>query len=125
MLSKVTRIRNFGKLVNTRTRALQESCPLIYGSLSDSQIKEIFLSLSLFFFFFWFLGPHPLHMEVPRPGVDSGPPLPASTTATAMRDPSHICDLRHSSRQHRILDPLTEARDTATLAWILVGVVNH
>ena len=53
MLSKVTRIRNFGKLVNTRTRALQESCPLIYGSLSDSQIKEIFLSLSLFFFFFF------------------------------------------------------------------------
>ena len=28
-----------------------------------------------------------------------------------MRDPSCICDLHHSSRQHRILNPPIEARD--------------
>ena len=51
-------------------------------------------------------------MEVPRlAGVELKLQLPAYTTATATQDPSHICDLRHSSRQHRILNPLSEARD--------------
>ena len=27
------------------------------------------------------------------------------------RDPSHVCDLYHNSRQRRILNPLSEARD--------------
>ena len=27
--------------------------------------------LFLFFFFLVFLGPHPRHMEVPRPGIES------------------------------------------------------
>ena len=31
--------------------------------------------------------------------------------ATAMTDPSRICDLHHSSQQFRILNPLSEARD--------------
>ena len=33
------------------------------------------------------------------------------TTATAMPDPSCVCDLHHSSRQCWILNPLSEARD--------------
>ena len=33
------------------------------------------------------------------------------TTATAMRDPSHICGLRCPSQQRWILNPLSEARD--------------
>ena len=33
------------------------------------------------------------------------------TTVTAMPDPSHVCDLHHSPRQHQILNPLSEARD--------------
>jgi len=37
--------------------------------------------------------------------------LPAYTTATATPDPSLVCDLHHSSRQRRILHPLSEARD--------------
>ena len=49
------------------------------------------------------------HMEFPRLGVELGPLLPA--TATATQDLSCICDLHHSSRQHRILNPLSEARD--------------
>ena len=70
-------------------------------------------------FVFWFclfvcfviLGPHPRHMEVPRLGDESELQLPAYTTATKMSDLSHICDLHHSSRQHWILNPLSEARD--------------
>ena len=58
-----------------------------------------------------FLGPHSQHMEVSRLGVKSELQLSAYTTATAMPDPSCVFDLHHSSRQHRILDPLSEARD--------------
>ena len=35
----------------------------------------------------------------------------AYTTATATQDPSPICNLPHSSQQHRILNPLSEAMD--------------
>ena len=34
----------------------------------------------------------------------------AHTTATAMPDPSPVCDLHCSSRQQQILNPLSEAR---------------
>uniref|UniRef100_A0A8D0ZUG5 Kazal-like domain-containing protein n=1 Tax=Sus scrofa TaxID=9823 RepID=A0A8D0ZUG5_PIG len=50
-------------------------------------------------------------MEVPRPGVESELQLPAYATATATPDLSLICDLHHSSRQHRLLNPLSKARD--------------
>ena len=48
-----------------------------------------YLSLSLVFF----LGLCPQHMEVPRPGVESELQLQAYTPATAVPDPSCICDL--------------------------------
>ena len=35
----------------------------------------------------------------------------AAATATATQDASRVCDLHHSSRQCRILNPLTEARN--------------
>ena len=57
-------------------------------------------------------------MEVFRPGVEAEVQLLAYATAT--RDPSRICDLHHSSRQHWILDPLNEARDR-THILTLVG----
>jgi len=60
---------------------------------------------------FDFLEPHLWHMEIPRLGVELELQLPAYTTATAMWDPSRICDLHHSSRQCWILDPLSKARD--------------
>ena len=50
-------------------------------------------------------------MEVPRLGVQSELQLPAYTTATAMQDPSRLCDLHPSSPQRRILKPPSEARD--------------
>ena len=58
-----------------------------------------------------FLGQHPQHMEIPALGVIMELQLPAYTTATAMLDSSHVCNLHHSSWQCWILNPLSEARD--------------
>ena len=69
------------------------------------------LPSQIFFFVFAFLGPHLRHMEVPRLGVESELQLSAYTTATATWDPSHICDLHHSSQQCQILNPQSQARD--------------
>ena len=66
---------------------------------------------SFFFFRSVILGSHLRHMEVPRLGVQLELQLSAYTTATATRNPSCVCDLHHSSRQRRILHPLSEARD--------------
>ena len=71
-----------------------------------------FLFLFLFcFVLFGFLGPHSLHMEVPRLGVELELQPPAYITVPATPDPSHLCNLHHSSGHHRILNPLSEARD--------------
>ena len=50
-------------------------------------------------------------MDVPRLGVELEPQLLPYHTATVMQDRSRICDLYHSSQQHRIFNPLSEARD--------------
>ena len=53
-------------------------------------------------------------MEIPGLGVNQIRATAASlayTTATATWDPSHICNLHHSSQQQWILNPLCEARD--------------
>ena len=62
-------------------------------------------------FFLCILGPCLWHLDVPRLGVKSKLQLLAWTTATATLDPSHVCNLHHSSWQHQITDPLSEARD--------------
>jgi len=50
-------------------------------------------------------------MEVPRLGVKLELRLPAYTTATAIPDPSLVCNLHHSTRQRQILNPLSDARN--------------
>ena len=50
-------------------------------------------------------------MEVPRLGVELELQPLAYARATATWDPSHVCDLHHSSRQRWILNPLNETRD--------------
>ena len=73
-----------------------------------------FVCLFIFvLFFFCFLGLHLQPTDIPRLGVQPELQLPASTTATATWDPSHICDLHHSTQQRWIFNPLSEARDQA------------
>ena len=50
-------------------------------------------------------------MEVPRLGVKSELQLLTYTTATAMWDLSHVCDLHRSSPQPQILNPLSKAQN--------------
>ena len=56
-------------------------------------------------------------MEAPRLGVESEVQLPAHATATATAtwDPKRVCDLCHSSRQCRILNALSYARDRTSI----------
>ena len=63
------------------------------------------------FLFSCFFRAAPKPYEIPRLGVELGLELQAYTTAIAMRDQSHVCNLYHSSQQHRIPDPLSKARD--------------
>ena len=50
-------------------------------------------------------------MEIPSLGVQLDLQLLAYFTVTATWDPSHICELHHSSWQCQILNPLSKARD--------------
>ena len=74
--------------------------------------RQSTLNKTLFFFGFCFLGPHQRHMEVPRLEVKSELQLWAYTTTMATGD---LRDLHQSSRQHRILNPLREARDQSRI----------
>ena len=49
------------------------------------------------FYFSWFLGPYCRYMEVPGLGVKMELQLSAYATATALQDPSQVCDVHHSS----------------------------
>jgi len=64
-------------------------------------------------------------MEVSRLGIESELQLPAYATATATWVPSHVCDLHHSSRQHRILNPLSEAREQTHNLVVPIGIRFH
>ena len=67
-------------------------------------------------------------MEISRPGVESELQLPAYTTGTAITDPSYICNLCGSLKQHQILNPLSEARDQTCILmdtnWVL-NILSH
>ena len=92
---------------------LTSSCPLPvkYSPSSRAPHSNSTCSTQPFFFFFFFglFRAAPAHVEVPRLGVESELLLPTYTTARS--DPSHVCDLHHSSQQHWIFNPLSRARD--------------
>ena len=73
----------------------------------------------------FFLGPHLQHMEAPRLRVKSELQLPAYATATAVQDPSLVCDLYHSSPQHQILKPLSEASEQTHILMVTGWVCYH
>ena len=85
----------------------------INSFISPTQItslNSIYLFIYLFIYF-GFLGPHLKHREVSRLRVETEQQLPAYLTATAMPDPSCICNLLYSSWQCQIPNPLSEAKD--------------
>ena len=77
----------------------------------DAGILSTYLSIYLYAYLFILLcKASPLAYGSSQARAESELRLPAYVTATW--DPSHICDLHQlSSWQHRILDPLSEARD--------------
>ena len=61
-------------------------------------------------------------MEVPRLGGEWELQLLAEARATAMQDPSLVSDLHHSSRQRRILNPQSKARDRTQNLMVPSGI---
>ena len=88
---------------------------MVPEAMAIFKTSEMEIGLPLWFLFVCllacFLGPHPRYMEVPRLGLKLELQLLVYATATAMLDPSRVCNLYHSSRQCWILNPLREARD--------------
>jgi len=64
-------------------------------------------------------------MEVPRLGVTLELQLPAYATATAVSDPSFICNLHHRSQQHWILNPLSKATDQTHIIMDISRIHFH
>ena len=90
------------------------------------QIRDKLLALFIYLFIhsFCFLGTHPWHMEVPRLGVKSELQLPAYATATAIQDPSFICNLTTAHGNTRSLTQLVRPGIQPTSSWILVRFVS-
>ena len=91
-----------------------------HKSLKLHPLRSPFVLLGWVFFF----RPHPWPMEVPRLGVKLELQLTAYTPATAMWDPSCVCDLHHSSRQCWILNLLSGARDQTHILMDAIPVGN-
>ena len=92
---------------------------IFFGEIS----LQVLCFVLFWFWFFWvFLGPNPLHMEVLRPGAELELQLPAYATSTP--DPSHVYNLHHSSLQHWILNPMSEARDWTCVLVDISSVLN-
>ena len=70
----------------------------------------VFFFLFLFLFFV-FVGLLLWHVEFLRLGVKSEPQMLTYATATAMPDPSRVCDPCHSSWQCQMSKPPSKARD--------------
>ena len=80
-------------------------------------------AFSFSFSFFFFLGPQPQCTEVPRLGVELELQVPAYAIAAATQDPSHVCDLHHSSQQHWILNHWAKPGIETASSWWLVRFV--
>ena len=83
-------------------------CPA--GAPFSGGVGESIGKGEMFLLLFCFLGLYPWHTEVPGIGVELELQPFAYAAATAMPDPSHICNLYHSSWLCQILNPLSEAR---------------
>ena len=104
-------IRIFLKLPRERRQDKEPLYKRVMSLIGDLGNEETHTRIFIFIFIFCILGQHPWHMEIPRLGVKLELQLPAFASATAIQNPSHICNLHHSSWQCWIPDPLSKARD--------------
>ena len=63
-------------------------------------------------------------MEVPRLGVQWELQLPSYTTAKAMHDPSHVCNLHHILCKTKSLTHWARPGIEPTSSWLLVRFVS-
>ena len=80
----------------------------------------------LFFFFFClfaFSRAAPAAYEGSQARGSVGAIATGQRQSHSSADPSHICNLHHSSRQRRILNPLSKGRIEPATSWFLVGFV--
>ena len=87
-------------LINNQNTQFKTITLCIYPKQTNKQ--------NIYIAFLWL---HSRHVEVPRLGFEKELQLLAYATATAIPDPSYVFELHHSSQQHRILNPLSKARD--------------
>ena len=99
-------------------------CPISARVPQGNFCKE-HLYLFIIIIILLFLGPHLWHMEVPRLGVELELQLLAYATDTEMPDPSHVCDLHHSSWQCQNLNPLSKARDQTHNLSVYIHSFSH
>ena len=90
----------------------------MYGERGGSHL------VSFFFFFLFKAGPHLQHMEIPRLGVEQELQLLAYATATAIPDPSCLCDLCHSLQHCQIPKPSEAGDRTRVLMDTYVGFLT-
>ena len=80
---------------------------------------------SFYLYIFCFLGPHWWHMEVPRLRGPSRATAASLHHSYSNWNPSLVCHLHLSSRQHWVLNPLSKAGDgIPSSSWMLVGFVT-
>ena len=92
--------------------------------LERSTFTVFHIHVVFIFYLTFFLELHLKHTEVPRLGVESELQLPTYTTAIAMPDLNHICNLHHSLWQCWILNPLSEAWDQTCILMDTNRVLN-
>uniref|UniRef100_A0A8D1LF24 G-protein coupled receptors family 1 profile domain-containing protein n=1 Tax=Sus scrofa TaxID=9823 RepID=A0A8D1LF24_PIG len=96
--------------------------------LLNKYLMNLFINVLRYFFLkkklCVYLGPHPQHMEVFRPGVELELQMLSYDAAMAMPDLSCICDLHHMSGQHLILKPLSNAKDQTCILMDTRHILN-
>ena len=97
---------------------LQPKIKVSAGPCSLWRVSEESFLASSYFLFFFFSCLFAPSTAAPSACGDSqawGLIGAVASRATATRDPSHICNLHHSSWQHQILNPLSKAGDRSCI----------
>ena len=96
----------------------------IPSSSRGTPVTHILKQLIFFFFFFGLLRAIPVAYGSSQARSGIRATATGLCQASATPDLSCICDLHHSPQQHRILSPLSKARDEPASSWILVRFVS-